>query len=328
MATLLEFLSQTPVLDGVYRLSPPRAFAHDEEQYDQHRPPEKCTAEFIREEGATLFAFFERHGLARGAPIVEIGCGSGAMSVSMASHPDAGHLLITDPSLAFCRITQRKLAQVDIQAARVDCAALRAEDVDILPPGSVSLIFLRSVLHHILDIEGFLARCAKVLPVGGLLICEEPYYEGYLLMGFLAQVIPDALAAAGTPCTPEERERIENFVATMQYYSRRDLDKSDAEDKHLFRPDELRAMGYATGMDLTHYPNWHIALSAAKNEERRLHYFERFFADYLRLCMNWPAEFVERVVAVSGKYFRFFDPVEAGGNTVPHCFGTFVFTRR
>lgn len=62
-------------------------------------------------------------------------------------------------------------------------------------------------------------------------------------MGFLAQFIPDALRAAGDSCSDKERQLVDYFVATMQYYARRDLDKSEAEDKHLFRPDELFVSG-------------------------------------------------------------------------------------
>jgi SAM-dependent methyltransferase len=235
--------------------------------------------------------------------------------VPLALQPAVGHLLVTDPSPAFCRITQKKLNGQDSLATRVDIALLNAEDIERIPAGSVQLIFLRSVLHHILNVEEFLARCAKVLPPGGLLICEEPYYDGYLMMGFLAQFIPSAIAAAGDACSPAELELVDYFIATMQFYGRRDLDKTEAEDKHLFRPDELFVSGRAAGLDLVHYPNWHID-------------FRRFLDAYLRRCMNWPPEFCDRVYAATAKYFLFFEPIESTENTVPYCFGTFVFTRR
>ena len=323
--SLADFLSRSPALDGVYQLSAPRSFQHDEVQYDQLR---QRTTAFHREQGANLFAFFRRHGLAPGATILEIGCGSGVMSVSLATQPDTGHLLFTDPSPAFCRITQKNLAHHGTLASRVDCGILRAEEVDLIPPSSVELIFLRSVLHHILDVDDFLARSARVLPPGGLLVCEEPYYDGYLMMGFLGQFIADALAATGDPCTSEERQLIDYFIATMQYYGRRDLDKSEAEDKHLFRPDELFASGAAVNLDLVHYPNWHITLSNETNQSNRIGYFQQFFVSYLRNCMSWPPLFVDRVASATAKYFRFFDPFESRDNTVPYCFGTFVFTKR
>lgn len=199
---------------------------------------------------------------------------------------------------------------------------------DVAPPGTVPLIFLRSVLHHIADVDTFIAKCASILPKGGLLICEEPYYDGYVMMGFLAQFIPEALAAAGQSCTPEDQAHIDNFIATMQFYARRDLDKSAAEDKHLFRPDELSVSARQVGMDLDHYPNWHVTLADTENRANRPNYFENFFSFYIRKCMGWPPSLVDRVVPATRKYFRFFTPLETETNTVPYCFGTFVFTKR
>ena len=328
LAPLSEFLRATPSDGGIYQISSARPFQHKEEEYDQHRPAEQHQLDFIRQEGANLLAFFHAHGHPQGAPILEIGCGSGFMTTSLASQSAVGHLLATDPSPAFCRIIQRKLAQFPVAAARVDFGVLLAEDVHLIPPGAVSLIFLRSVLHHIAGVDDFLAKCASVLPKGGMLICEEPYYEGYVMMGFLAQFIPDALASAGHNCTAEDHAHIDNFVATMQFYARRDLDKSAAEDKHLFRPDELARTARATGIDFDHYPNWHATIADAKNRTNRIGYFENFFAFYIRNCMNWPADLVDRVIPATRKYFRFFSPLESATNTAPYCFGTFVFTKR
>jgi SAM-dependent methyltransferase len=326
--SLPAFLSDMPTADGVHQLSTPRDFHHPEELYDQLRPAWQCTPEFLEQEGANVLAFLREQGGRPDLPLLEIGCGSGWLSASLASRPEFAHLLCTDPSPAFVRATRRRLSPDIVRAGRADCALLRAEDVDLLPPGSVSTILMRSVLHHIADVPGFLRRCAAVLPPGGLLICEEPFYDGYIMMGFLAQFIPDALAAAGTPCSPEELARVDNFIATMQFYGRRDVDKSDAEDKHLFRPEELHVAGREACLDLASCPNWYFTLSAESNQRNRTGHFERFFAGYIYHCMNWPQEFCSRVTAAMQKYFRFFDPLESGGNTAPHCFGVFVFTRR
>ena len=96
-------------------------------------------------------------------------------------HPDVGHLFITDPSPAFCGIVQRKLADVPVRAGKVDFGVMGAEDIGLLPTGAVSMILLRSVLPHITDVDGFLRDCAGVLPPNGILVCEEPYYEGYMM---------------------------------------------------------------------------------------------------------------------------------------------------
>ena len=330
MATsaLHEFLLTRPVVNGAFEISAARAYLHAEGDYDRQYGLEKFSTEELTREAGYLMDICRRHGLPPGAPVLEIGCGTGRISIGLALQPDMGHLLISDPSPAFCGIVQKKLAGLPVHAARVDFGILQAEDVALLPPGSVSMILLRSVLHHIADVDGFLRGCAAVLPPGGLLVCEEPYYDGYMMMGFLGQFIEDALTGGGHVCTAEERQLIAHFVATMQFYSRRDVDKSQAEDKHLFRPDELMVTGRGMALELTHYPNWRMTMSPEGNEKARTGYFQRFFADYVRYCMDWPEEFALKAAQATRKYFQFFEPLEKGGNTTPACFGTFVFTKR
>ncbi|MBL8235812.1 MAG: class I SAM-dependent methyltransferase [Bryobacterales bacterium] len=301
---------------------------HDETDYDRQYGLESFSTSELTREAGYIMDICRRHGLPAGAPVLEIGCGTGRISIGLALQPGMGHLLITDPSPAFCGIVQRKLSGLTVAAERVDFGILQAEDVNMLPAGSVSMILLRSVLHHIADVDGFLRACAAVLPTGGLFVCEEPYYDGYMMMGFLGQFIEDALTGSGYICTQEDQHRINHFISTMQFYSRRDIDKSQAEDKHLFRPDELMATGREFGLELTHYPNWRMTMSPEGNERARAGYFQRFFAEYVRYCMDWPEDFSKRVAEATRKYFRFFEPLETGGNTTPACFGTFVFTKR
>jgi ubiquinone/menaquinone biosynthesis C-methylase UbiE len=325
---LHDFLRSKSVHQGAYEISAARSYMHDETDYDRQYGLEQFPIDELTREAGYLMDICRKHGLAQGAPVLEIGCGTGRISVGLAMQPEMGHLLITDPSPAFCGIVQRKLVDLEVKASRVDFGILQAEDVALLPPGSVSLILLRSVLHHIADVEGFLRSCATVLPAGGLLVCEEPYYDGYVMMGFLGQFIEDTLAGTGYTCTPKEQQDLKHFVKTMQFYGRRDVDKSRDEDKHLFRPDELMVTGREMGLELSHYPNWRMTTSPEENIRNRIGYFQQFFSEYIRFCMGWTKEFSERVAAAMQKYFQFFEPLETGGNTTPACFGTFVFTKR
>ncbi len=326
-SALLEFLDSRPSSDGIVAISTARSYLHDEADYDRQYGLESFPVGELVAETGHLMDICRRHGYTPGGRVLEIGCGTGRISLGLSQQSDIGHLLITDPSPAFCRIARKKIGTLAPKAGRVDYGILTAEDVSLLPPESLSLIVLRSVLHHIADVDRFLADCARALPSGGLLVCEEPYYDGYMMMGFVGQFIEDALRGAGYPCDDAERELIRHFIETMQFYSRRDIDKSLAEDKHLFRPDELMATGRGLGLVLTHYPNWRMTLSPEANTNNRVGYFQRFFAEYVRYCMDWPPEFSERVASATRKYFQFFEPLESGGNTTPFCFGTFVFAK-
>ena len=326
--SLESFLKTRTVVEGAYEISLARGFRHDETDYDRQYGVDKLDLELLREEAGHLLDICRRNGFQPGMSVLEIGAGTGRISIGLAMQEDVGHLLVTDPSPAFCRIVQQKMEGLQARAGRVDFGVLAAEDMGALPAGSVSIILLRSVLHHITDVDGFLRDCARALAPGGMLVCEEPYYEGYVMMGFLGQFIEDALAGSGYLCTAEERERIGYFVATMQFYARRDVDKSKDEDKHLFRPDELMESGRGMGLELTHYPNRRITDSEEAYRHSLGGYFQRFFADYVRYCMNWPPEFSEKVVTATKKYFEFFGPLETNGNTTPSCFGTFIFVKR
>lgn len=325
---LASFLEGLPSEGGIKRISPDRAYAHAEEDYDRQYDFEADEAISAEREAGALVDFLLHHGFPQGGSLLEIGCGTGRVFTRLARRGELGHLLITDPSPAFCRIVQRKLKGVTPLGGRVDLAVMLAEDAALLPPGSVSAILLRSVLHHIADVEGFLAGCAAILPPGGILVCEEPYYEGYLMMGFAGQFIEGALRFRGYECSTDERQLVAHFVSTMQFYCRRDLDKSQDEDKHLFRPDELMAAGDKLGLKLSHFPNWRITSSEQENRSAWPGYFHRFFRDYVRFCMDWPTEFAVRAAEAMAPYFRFFEPLESGGHSAPQCFGTFVFKKR
>lgn len=114
----------------------------------------------------------------------------------------------------------------------------------------------------------------------------------------------------------------------MQFYCRRDIDKSLAEDKHLFRPDELMVSGRALGLELSHYPNRRLTHSPETSDAARIGYFGRFFPDYVRYCMDWDAALSDKVARAMSNYFAFFEPLESSENTTPRCFGIFVFTKR
>lgn len=324
---LQRYLKALPLLEGAYVISPVRGYQHAEGDYDRQYGIDQSDTEQVRNEAGHLLDICRRHGFTQGMDVLEIGCGTGRISLGLAMQADIRHLFLTDPSPVFCGIVQKKLTQIPVAAAQVDFGVLGAEDIGKLPPGAVSMILLRSVLHHISDVDQFLRDCAHVLPTGGILVCEEPYYEGYMIMGLLGQLIPDALALSGYQCTAEERKLADYFVATMQFYCRRDMDKSKDEDKHLFRPDELMVSGRAVGLELTHYPNRRITDSEETYLGTHAGYFERFFAEYVRFCMGWPRDFAERVILATQKYFQFFGPLEGGGNTTPACFGTFVFVK-
>jgi len=323
----LSFLNNFETKSGIRFISVPREFQHPEEDYDAQYNIARLEVHDLRREGSNVLDFAEREGWKATTPILEIGCGTGRLSLGLALQPRVGRLLVTDASTKFLHIVKRKIEQLRTEASQIDLIVLRGEDLRYFPEASIGMIILRSVLHHVDDVGAFLTNCSRVLESGGLIICEEPYYEGYQLMGFAAQFLPAVIERRGRVCTKEQQQLIRLFVDAMQFYCRRDLDKSHAEDKHLFRPDELMQSALLSSMSMKHYPNRYITVSDQDNLVGQPGFFARFFHDYLVYCMNWPADFAKEVKERMGQYLSFFDPLLQDGFSSPHCYGLFVFRK-
>ena len=205
-------------------------------------------------------------------------------------------------------------------------AVLLSEDLDRLLPESYALVIMRSVLHHVADIPKFLRDCARILVPGGLLLCEEPCQEGYLLMGAMTLMVPDLLQAKGIVLSSEQMHRVREFVDTMQFYARRDVDKSSAEDKHLFRPDELMRLGNLSHMEMHCFANRTFGDIRKRNETLPSNYFEAFYFNYLKYCMSWDDELLQVFSEHVRKYWDYFSCL-AFQNALPYTYSTFLWRK-
>jgi len=325
MNSLASFLSSCPAQEGIYRISAPRPFQHDEFDYDRQYKHHDVTNEMLDREAGNLIGFCTEYGLPAAVDALEIGCGTGRVAAGLARHPAVRSFLVTDPSPAFCLLTQRRMEAAGALSGKISIAQMTAEDIARLPAESFHLIVIKSVLHHILDYPAFLGQAARTLAPGGIVACEEPFSEGYMILGFAAQFIPMALNGE---LTEAERGHVQLLVDTMRFYCRRDLDKSTAEDKHLFHPADLLRVANANGLEFDYVPNWSYLRTRAQNLESGTGYFRWFFRMYLEVCMSWPAEFADRAAAALNPYLDFFSSIDSHGHSVPGCMGVAVFRKR
>jgi SAM-dependent methyltransferase len=285
------WLDALPKWHGFHRISPERPYAHAEEQYDAQygvSAPEP-------EEGQGLCALLARHGVDTRGPGLEIGCGTGRLTYGLVRHYPGPDFLVTDPSPAFLRLTAAQFPAGEKFPTRPHFALLNADDLGQLPPDMFSLIAMRSTLHHILDVEGFMAACARTLrPGGALAMGAEPVQSGYLLMAMVTQSIAPTLEAAGVKLRPEWRQQLRTFTDTVKFYCRRDIDKTKAEDKHLFQVHDLADLGHRLGLHLRFFPNATFG-DFAPPFLPAFESFTVFYMNYLQFCMLFDAELLQLI---------------------------------
>src|SRR6202008_2350848 len=83
------------------------------------------------------------------------------------------------------------------------------------------------------------------------------------------------------------RAILQNFLDTMAFYVRRDVDKTQCEDKHVFRAEELVTLCQEKGMAAKFYPNVNTEQFATTPPNLNVVPFGRWFHDYTKYCMSW-----------------------------------------
>ena len=305
-----EWLDAFPQHDGWYEISPTRAFAHPEEMYDEQYRVDPSDVGV----GQGAMRLLRHRGCDTTGAALEIGCGTGRLTLGLVASRMYPAFIMTDPSPAFLALTRKKLEANGLHdPSRCYYAALSGEELHRLPDEAVSLIVMRSVLHHITDIEAFVTHASRALKPGGAILCEEPFGEGFLLMGVLAQFIPIVMSQAGRPLTSEQEAQLALFQDTVRFYMRRDVDKSQAEDKHLFRSDELAAIGARHGLTSEFLANFGFGHFLNHSPDGKAPFDPYvYFKNYLRYCMSFGPELVDHFDAAMAPYARLISECSQG----------------
>jgi len=322
LASLADWFATLPRSDGYAQISAPRNFGADGEvAYAQKARVDASTLN----EGIGAVNVAVHFGCDTSGPALEVGCGTGYLSMGLAKAWPAPPVLLTDPSPVFLGITRGNLEAQGIDAARVALAILDGADMALLPAGIFSLIAMRSTLHHIVDVEGFIRAAGAALRPGGVLTFFEPCMEGLMLMAAMAQFIPLVAASAGRPLTDEHKKRVQSFIGGMKFLSRRDMDKSRYEDKHLIRPEEIMVMGRRAGLDVDFLPNSTYAQWAAAPDGVLPPpcSFSVFAMTYLEHLMRFPPDLVATIRETFVPYFTLLDDLQRA-NSGPAARGVFI----
>ena len=156
--------------------------------YDSQRPDQGLTDPSIR---AAWLALLEHHLPPGQGAILDVGCGTGSLSLLLA---DQGHLVTgIDFSPAMIAVTQGKAADAGIEA---DFIVGDATTPDI-PEASLDAIICRQTLWALPDRHAALANWARLLREGGVLILVEGRFASG--RGMSEAELADAWPATLTP---------------------------------------------------------------------------------------------------------------------------------
>lgn len=229
----------------------------------------------------------------RGGTALEIGCGTGVLSMALALTGYFPALVLTDPSPAFLQISRRRMDAAG-KGIRSRFVAMTGESLARFPDECVSLVALRYTLHHIFDWKRFLREARRVLNPGGSLLMEEPFAEGYLMQAALIHFYETlAQSPANAPGGRDETwyaNYLKNSVASYLL----DLpEKAQMEDKHLFLAHEIMSEAQKIGFRFQFFPNSGLDSFTEHGSERDS--FLKMFMHNCGVNLGFPTSMVERI---------------------------------
>lgn len=300
----------------------PKFFYHSEEDYDS-----QYNISVDLSPGKGLIDVCRRNGIHAGADILEIGAGTGSLSVGLFQDNFFSTVYVSDSSPAFLKITEKKLKTIPDTLNRCKFLVLDAEKMNYLPRTLVSVIAIRAVLHHIWDLDSFFRFTARTLKRGGILIAQEPCRDGYLIMGLFGVFLKNILNGLETSLSDKEVNQIDLFIDSMKFYCRQDIDKSAGEDKHVFQVDRLGRLAEKYNLKLDFYPNQSLeSFGNSSLPAEHDGYVVTFFIDYLKYCMQFDEKLIEKIKPHMQAISGFFDGIK-GNQGIPYFEGIFVFRK-
>ncbi len=111
-------------------------------------------------------------GLKAGMHILELGCGSGAMTTWFAQLVgEQGYVTAIDISAEQIECAKQAAREQQIDNIDFICSDIQALEQDV---GTIDIIYCRCVLMHLRDPLAILKRVMPLLKAGGAIVCQEP----------------------------------------------------------------------------------------------------------------------------------------------------------
>jgi ubiquinone/menaquinone biosynthesis C-methylase UbiE/uncharacterized protein YbaR (Trm112 family) len=247
-------LREYPIIDGipVLMLDLSRDTALDLAQYEAAHPVDP-------DRRARIFNFYngamQEYGVDSGT-CLEIGSGTGNLTVGLVDHSSFDEVHCSDISLRFLtrlrelvNTNNRKLKYWIFDASSIPFKA-----------GSMDAVFGHSVLHHLLEYEVALTSIFRVLRPGGLAMFGEPIMDCHAITSFCAALIFEMEkrhpAASLTDSDLNVLRAVGQQCATIgrrMRDSRHEL--ASMEDKHIYIIHDMLRLTRSIGFRQSEYTN-------------------------------------------------------------------------
>jgi ubiquinone/menaquinone biosynthesis C-methylase UbiE len=183
-----------------------------------------------------------------GGDAIEIGSGTGALTLGLLEMSTFRSLVATDISFKFLDgLRARSLQYHNLSMAMCDAnhPNFRDEVFDV--------VLGRSILHHLVDYQLTLQSAFNMLRPDGVALFFEPVIQGKIFIALFARLLVESDNASGTPIlTSLEKNKITAYVRALtkqKWYPQSRESLLKIEDKYIFNLQDLlvlaRSIGYA-----------------------------------------------------------------------------------
>jgi ubiquinone/menaquinone biosynthesis C-methylase UbiE len=171
--------------------------------------------------------------------VLEIGAGTGLLTLGMITDSDFEHAVITDISSDMLAVCRERLKQVPSYKMLRTILATFSGGEQVFSPAQYDICLGSSILHHVLDYVALLETVRKALKPGGAAIFTEPgapFHEALTLA--MADALVSFLASHNAS---EALFDLARWIEHTRFRLRTNpAELAHLEDKHIFQPHDLR----------------------------------------------------------------------------------------
>jgi ubiquinone/menaquinone biosynthesis C-methylase UbiE len=307
-----------PSEKDIYFISQDKKFTFSEEEYGSHIDLSN------KEYGEGILQILKEEKSNTNGYALEIGCGNGLISVSLAQVNPFDEFIISDASSDFVKICKKNVETYSANTKNITYAVFNGDDIDKLPNNSFNAIIMANALHHINHFEEFILLIEKKLTQNGVFICQEPISDGFMSLALITK----SYLSFTKKMDKVLRMRLEELVLTLSSSNRRDFDKSELEDKHIFNIYELQNIASRANLKLQVYPSMSLGslASGIENIKSKQTSFSVMAKDYIKYCLNWEEKTKQEIYRLFEEVFEYYDTA-CSNSFYPPLSGVFSFKK-